>query len=178
MWSWLLASDFYSGQQVDNFHRTKYLRLSNKVALITGTGSEIGRESALLFARESSQVAVCDLNETAGYETVTMITAEGGEATLMGAATSQVAYTASKGGVLSFTREISVEFARQNIRVNALCPGPVETLLLAELMSDPARRQRRLVHIPSGRVAQAKEIAQGLFSWRVTSPRLSMVLLS
>lgn len=225
------------------------MRLSNKVALITGAGSGIGRESALLFAQEAAQVVVCDLNEAAGQETVSMIKAEGGQATfvkadvskaadakamidaaetaygklnilfnnagifhgadgsvldtdedvwdltmnvnlkgvflgckygipallragggsiintasfvaIMGAATSQVAYTASKGGVLSLTREISVEFARQNIRVNALCPGPVETPLLAELMADPARRQRRLVHIPPGRLAQAKEIAQ------------------
>ncbi|UBF27424.1 glucose 1-dehydrogenase [Kovacikia minuta CCNUW1] len=225
------------------------MRLLNKVALITGAGSGIGRESALLFAKEGAQVVVCDLNQEAGQETVSMIQAADGQATfvpadvskasdakamieaaetaygklnilfnnagifhpadgsvldteeavwdltmnvnlkgvflgckygipallragggsiintasfvaVMGAATSQVAYTASKGGVLSLTREISVEFARQNIRVNALCPGPVETPLLAELMSDPARRQRRLVHIPPGRLAQATEIAQ------------------
>lgn len=225
------------------------MRLANKVALITGAGSGIGRESALLFAREGAQVVVCDLNEAGGKEVVTAIANAGGQATfvkadvskaaeakamidaaestygklnvlfnnagifhnadgsvldteedvwdltmnvnlkgvflgckygipallragggsiintasfvaVMGAATSQVAYTASKGGVLSLTREISVEFARQNIRVNALCPGPVETPLLAELMSDPARRQRRMVHIPPGRLAQATEIAQ------------------
>ena len=79
---------------------------------------------------------------------------------LMGAATSQIAYTASKGGVLAMSREIAVEFARQNIRVNALCPGPVETPLLQELLSDPEKRQRRLVHIPPGRFAQAQDIAQ------------------
>ncbi|HKB79940.1 MAG TPA: glucose 1-dehydrogenase, partial [Thermoanaerobaculia bacterium] len=78
---------------------------------------------------------------------------------LMGAAAPQIAYTASKGGVLSMTREIAVEFARHNIRANALCPGPVETPLLAELLSDPARRQRRLVHIPMGRFARPEEIA-------------------
>ena len=78
---------------------------------------------------------------------------------LMGAATPQIAYTASKGGVLSMTREIAVEFARKRIRANALCPGPIETPLLAELMSDPERRQRRLVHIPMGRLGQAEEIA-------------------
>jgi NAD(P)-dependent dehydrogenase (short-subunit alcohol dehydrogenase family) len=78
---------------------------------------------------------------------------------LMGAATPQVAYTASKGGVLAMTREIAVEFARRGIRANALCPGPIETPLLRELMSDPARRQRRLVHIPVGRLGQAEEIA-------------------
>lgn len=78
---------------------------------------------------------------------------------LVGAATPQIAYTASKGGVLAMTREIAVEFARKNIRANALCPGPVETPLLAELLSDPARRQRRLVHIPPGRFGKADEMA-------------------
>jgi NAD(P)-dependent dehydrogenase (short-subunit alcohol dehydrogenase family) len=79
---------------------------------------------------------------------------------LMGAATPQIAYTASKGGVLSMTREIAVEFARRGVRANALCPGPIETPLLQELLADPARRQRRLVHIPMGRFGQAEEIAK------------------
>lgn len=224
------------------------MRLKDKVALITGAGSGIGRESALLFAKEGAKVVVCDLKVEAGEETVSLIQQAGGEATfaggdvskasdvqhmiataestydrlhilfnnagifhpadgsvldteediwdltininlkgvflgckygipallrsgggsvintasfvaLMGAATSQSAYTASKGGVLSLTREIAVEFARQNIRANALCPGPVETPLLAELLADPVRRQRRLVHIPPGRFAQATEMA-------------------
>ena len=224
------------------------MRLSNKVALITGAGSGIGRESALLFASEGAKVVVVDLNEKAGAETVSQIKDVNGIASfvradvskasdvqamiefaektfgklnvlfnnagifpdkdgsvidteedvwdlvmnvnlksvflgckygipalmragggsiintasfvaLMGAATSQIAYTASKGGVLSMTREMAVEFARKNIRVNALCPGPVQTPLLAELLADPARRQRRLVHIPMGRFAQAKDVA-------------------
>src|SRR5438270_8799501 len=79
---------------------------------------------------------------------------------LMGAAAPQIAYTASKGGVLAMTREIAVEFARRNIRANALCPGPIETPLLQELLSDPVRRQRRLVHIPMGRLGRAEEIAR------------------
>jgi NAD(P)-dependent dehydrogenase (short-subunit alcohol dehydrogenase family) len=225
------------------------MRLANKVALITGASSGIGRESALLFAQQGAAIAVCDVNEAAGKETVNLIETSGGKAmfikvdvskavevkaaiatteasfgaihilfnnagifhpedgsvldteeaiwdltmnvnlkgvflgckygipallragggaiintasfvALIGAATSQSAYTASKGGVLSLTREIAVEFARQNIRANALCPGPVETPLLEELLSDPARRQRRLVHIPPGRFAKAKEMAQ------------------
>jgi NAD(P)-dependent dehydrogenase (short-subunit alcohol dehydrogenase family) len=79
---------------------------------------------------------------------------------LMGAATAQIAYTASKGGVLSMTREIAVEYARQGIRANALCPGPIETPLLQELLSDPARRARRMVHIPMGRLGRAEELAR------------------
>jgi NAD(P)-dependent dehydrogenase (short-subunit alcohol dehydrogenase family) len=78
----------------------------------------------------------------------------------MGAATSQTAYTASKGAVLSMTREIAVEYARRGIRCNALCPGPIDTPLLAELLSDPDRRRRRFVHIPMGRLGQADELAK------------------
>ena len=81
---------------------------------------------------------------------------------LLGAATSQIAYTASKGAVLSMTRELAVEFARRGVRVNAICPGPVETPLLMHLFeSDPAAYERRRVHIPMGRLAQPREIAQG-----------------
>ena len=79
---------------------------------------------------------------------------------LIGAATAQIAYTASKGGVLSMTREIAVEYARQGIRANALCPGPIQTPLLEELLSDPDRRARRMVHIPMGRLGRADELAK------------------
>ena len=225
------------------------MRLKDKVALITGAGSGIGREAALLFAKEGASVVAVDMNEAAGRETVAAIERDGGRATfvradvsraadveamvaaakkaygrlnvlfnnagifpandgsvletdektwdlvlsvnlkgvflgckygipamlesgggsivntasfvaLMGSATPQIAYTASKGGVLALTREIAVEFARKGIRVNAICPGPVDTPLLQELFSDPARKARRLVHIPMGRLAQAKEVAQ------------------
>jgi NAD(P)-dependent dehydrogenase (short-subunit alcohol dehydrogenase family) len=79
----------------------------------------------------------------------------------MGAATSQISYTASKGGVLALSRELGVEFARRGVRVNALCPGPVNTPLLQELFAkDPEQAQRRLVHVPMGRFAEAREIAQ------------------
>jgi NAD(P)-dependent dehydrogenase (short-subunit alcohol dehydrogenase family) len=224
------------------------MRLTNKVALITGAGSGIGKASALLFAREGAKVVCVDLVQDTADATAHEIVQAGGAAkgfaadvskakdceamvafaeqtygrldvafnnagvfhakddsvtntdeaiwdfvinvnlkgvflgckyeipalqragggsiintasfvAILGAAAPQIAYTASKGGVLSMTREIAVEFARQNIRCNALCPGPVETPLLAELLSDPARRQRRLVHIPPGRFARAEEMA-------------------
>jgi NAD(P)-dependent dehydrogenase (short-subunit alcohol dehydrogenase family) len=78
----------------------------------------------------------------------------------MGAATSQISYTASKGGVLALSRELGVEFARRGIRVNALCPGPVNTPLLQEIFAkNPEQAERRLVHVPMGRFAEAKEIA-------------------
>jgi NAD(P)-dependent dehydrogenase (short-subunit alcohol dehydrogenase family) len=80
----------------------------------------------------------------------------------MGAATSQISYTASKGGVLALSRELGVEFARRGVRVNALCPGPVNTPLLQELYADdPEQAARRLVHLPMGRFAEAREIAHG-----------------
>lgn len=224
------------------------MRLQNKIALITGGGSGIGKASSLLFAREGAKVVVVDVKGEAAESTAREIAEAGGTArafaadvskekdaeamvrfaertfgslqvvfnnagifhpkddsvttttediwdlvmdinlkgvylgckyavpalqragggsiintasfvAIVGAAAPQIAYTASKGGVLAMTREIAVEFARQNIRANALCPGPVETPLLAELLSDPKRRQRRLVHIPMGRFARAEEIA-------------------
>ncbi|MGZ4808349.1 MAG: glucose 1-dehydrogenase [Thermoanaerobaculia bacterium] len=224
------------------------MRLANKVALITGGGSGIGRASCLLFAKEGAKVVVVDLKKDTAQQTVDEVRKAGGQAAafgadvskwndaeamvkfaeetygglniafnnagvfladddsvtntsekiwntvidvnlkgvflgckfeipallragggsiintasfvaILGAAAPQIAYTASKGGVLAMTREIGVEFARKNIRVNALCPGPVETPLLNELLSDPARRQRRLVHIPPGRFGKPEEMA-------------------
>ena len=79
----------------------------------------------------------------------------------MGAATPQIAYTASKGAVLAMTREIAVIYARQGVRANALCPGPIMTPLLAKFLSDDAKRNRRLVHIPMGRFGEPIEIANG-----------------
>ena len=82
---------------------------------------------------------------------------------VMGAATSQISYTASKGGVLSLSRELGVEFARRGVRVNALCPGPVSTPLLIELFAkDPEKAARRLVHVPMGRFGEAREIANAV----------------
>lgn len=225
------------------------MRLEDKTALITGAASGIGRQTALLFAREGACVVVVDLNAEQGEDTVAEIVANGGMAhfvsadvsrsddcqqmilaaeeafgalhilfnnagvmlaedddavateeetwdrtmsinlkgvflgckwgipalrragggsvintasfvALLGAATPQLAYTASKGGVLSMTRELAVIHARENIRVNAICPGPLRTKLLMKVLDTEEKRQRRLVHIPMGRFGEAEEIAK------------------
>jgi NAD(P)-dependent dehydrogenase (short-subunit alcohol dehydrogenase family) len=225
------------------------MRLQDKVALITGAGSGIGRESALLFAREGARVVVADVNDQAGEAVVAELHAAGGKAVyvhadvakaadaegmiraaeenfgkldvlfnnagishaddddaintdeavwdltmninlkgvflgckygipalrragggaiintasfvaVMGAATPQLAYTASKGGVLAMTRELAAIHAREHIRVNALCPGPLRTELLMKYLNTEEKRQRRLVHIPIGRFGEAHEIAK------------------
>jgi NAD(P)-dependent dehydrogenase (short-subunit alcohol dehydrogenase family) len=224
------------------------MRLQGKVALITGGGGGIGRETALRFVQEGAQVVVVDVQDAAGQETVAQVEKLGGEAiyvhadvskaadceamvaaaeqrfgklnvlfnnagimhsqdddavateetiwdltmainlkgvflgckygipalrragggsiintasfvALLGAATPQLAYTASKGGVLSMTRELAVIHARENIRVNALCPGPLRTELLMNFLNTEAKQQRRLVHVPMGRFGEAKEMA-------------------
>ena len=224
------------------------MRLKDKVAIITGGSSGIGRETALLFAQEGAAVVVADVNDVAGQETADFITSQGGQAAyvrtdvskaadcenmvafaeqtfgklnivfnnagimhsdddnavtteesvwdltmninvkgvffgckyaipairragggsiintasfvaLLGAATPQIAYTASKGAVLSMSRELAVIHARENIRVNALCPGPLRTELLMKFLNTEEKKQRRLVHIPMGRFGEAKEMA-------------------
>ena len=224
-------------------------RLEDKVALITGAGSGIGRETALLFAAEGASVLAVDLNQAAAEETAEMARAGGGEAAahhadvssaedseamvvaaetrfgrldvmfnnagimhsddddavgteekiwdltmdinakgvflgckygipalrragggsiintasfvaLLGAATPQVAYTASKGAVLAMTRELAIVHAREGIRVNALCPGPLRTELLMKFLDTEEKKQRRLVHIPMGRFGEAAEMAK------------------
>jgi len=223
-------------------------RLGGKVALITGAGSGIGRESSLLFARHGAAVVAVDLQRAAAEDTAAAIERAGGRAVaveadvskadqcarmveaaersfgmlnvlfnnagimhgsdddavktdegvwtltmdvnargvflgckygipalrragggsiintasfvaIMGAATAQVAYTASKGAVLAMTRELAVVHARESIRVNALCPGPLRTKLLMDFLDTEEKKQRRLVHVPMGRFGEAREIA-------------------
>lgn len=225
------------------------MRLQDKVALITGAGSGIGRQAALAFAAEGAAIVAVDLDEVGAADTVAQVEAAGGRSTavradvsldadcaamvaaaedayghldvlfnnagvmipgdddavtteesvwdltmnvnakgvflgckhgipalrragggsvintasfvaLMGAATPQIAYTASKGAVLALTRELAVIHAREGIRVNALCPGPLRTELLMRFLDSEEKRQRRLVHIPLGRFGEATEIAQ------------------
>jgi NAD(P)-dependent dehydrogenase (short-subunit alcohol dehydrogenase family) len=221
------------------------MRLKDKVALITGAGSGIGRETALLFAKEGAAVVVVDVNEQAARDTAAAIKnsvavkadvskardceqmvaqaekafgklnvlfnnagimhakdddaistdeavwdltldinakgvflgckygipalrrAGGGSVintasfvARLGAATPQIAYTASKGAVLSMTRELAIIHARENIRVNALSPGPLQTELLMKVLNTEEKKRRRLVHLPMGRFGEAREIAQ------------------
>jgi len=225
------------------------MRLKNKTALITGAGSGIGRESALLFSREGARVVLVDINDEAANAVLNTITEQGGDATyihadisqakdcsemikhaessfgelnilfnnagimhsedddavnteekiwdltmainvkgvflgckygipalrragggvvintasvvaVMGAATPQIAYTASKGAILSLSRELAVLHAKENIRVNALCPGPLQTELLMKFLDTEEKKQRRLIHIPMGRFGYASEMAK------------------
>jgi len=224
------------------------MRLKDKVALITGGSSGIGRETALLFVQEGCAVVLADVNDLAGLNLADEINNLGGKAiyvradvskatncenmvavaekafgklnivfnnagimhsdddnavtteesvwdltmninvkgvffgckyaipalrragggsiintasfvALLGAATPQIAYTASKGAVLSMSRELAVIHARENIRVNALCPGPLRTELLMKFLNTDEKKQRRLVHVPMGRFGEAKEMA-------------------
>ena len=163
-------------------------RLEGRTAVITGGGSGIGYATVARLADEGATVVVVDTNTASGQRVADEVSGLFIQADVtdaaqvenmykvafdtygridiasfvasMGSATSQISYTASKGGVLAMSRELGVQFAREGIRVNALSPGPVNTPLLQELFAkDPERAARRLVHVPMGRFAQASEIA-------------------
>lgn len=140
--------------------------------LFNNAGISPPQDDSILTTELSAWKKVQDVNLTSVYLCcrygIPHLQARGGGSIIntasfvavMGSATSQISYTASKGGVLSLSRELAVQFAREGIRVNALCPGPVNTPLLQELFAkDPERAARRLVHIPMGRFAEPEEIA-------------------
>jgi len=165
-------ADVSKGSDVEKAVRTARERFGGLNVLYNNAGIFPADDGSVTETSEQTWDRVMEINLKGvflgcKYGIPAMIASGGGSivnvasfVALMGAATPQIAYTASKGGVLSMTREIAVEFARKGIRANALCPGPIETPLLAELLADPARRERRLVHIPVGRFGKAEEIAR------------------
>jgi NAD(P)-dependent dehydrogenase (short-subunit alcohol dehydrogenase family) len=166
--------------QVDVTNEERVRELYDEVAeryghidvLLNNAGISPPDDASILDTGLAAWQRVQDVNLTGvflccKYGLPHLIAAGGGSAintasfvAVMGSATSQISYTASKGGVLSLSRELGVEFARHGVRVNALCPGPVNTPLLQELFAtDPVKAARRLAHIPMGRFAEAREIA-------------------
>lgn len=166
--------DVSDAGSVQEMYRTTAQRFGGVDVLYNNAGIMPEDDSSVLETEEEAWQRVQDVN-TKGvflcckYGIPRLLERGGGSVinvasfvALMGAATSQISYTASKGAVLSMTRELAVEFARRGVRVNALCPGPVETPLLMRLFAEtPGALERRLVHLPMGRLAQAREIAQG-----------------
>src|SRR5580692_8839668 len=148
------------------------MKLKEKVALITGAGGGIGSEDDAVNTSEETWEKTIAVNLKGvflgcKYGIPALRRAGGGSiintasfVAILGAATPQVAYTASKGAVLALTRELAVVHARENIRVNALCPGPLRTELLMKFLDTDAKKQRRLVHVPMGRFGEAREIAR------------------
>jgi NAD(P)-dependent dehydrogenase (short-subunit alcohol dehydrogenase family) len=166
--------DVSNPQSVEDMYRATAERYSGIDVLYNNAGIMPAEDASILETEEDAWQRVQDVN-TKGvylccrYGIPHLLDRGGGSVinvasfvALMGAATSQISYTASKGAVLAMSRELSVEFARRGIRVNALCPGPVETPLLMRLFDEtPGALERRLVHLPMGRLAQAREIAYG-----------------
>jgi len=167
-----LAVDVTSPEDVQAMYRTAAERLGGVDICFNNAGISPPEDDSVLDTELSTWRRVQDVNLTSVYLCckygIPHLLERGGGSVIntasfvavLGSATSQVSYTASKGGVLAMSRELGVQFARQGVRVNALCPGPVNTPLLRELFAkDPERAARRLVHVPMGRFAEPAEIA-------------------
>jgi NAD(P)-dependent dehydrogenase (short-subunit alcohol dehydrogenase family) len=167
-----VRADVTSPEQVEALYATTAAELGRVDVLVNNAGISPPDDDSILETELDAWRRVQEVNLTSVYlcckHGIPHLLAAGGGSVvntasfvaLMGAATSQISYTASKGGVLAMTRELGVQFARQGVRVNALCPGPVDTPLLRELFAaDPERAARRLVHVPMGRFADPTEIA-------------------
>ena len=167
-----LACDVADEQQVHDMYDTVRERYGRIDVLFNNAGISPVEDASVLGTEIDVWERVQDVNVKSVFfcckHGIPHLLASGGGSVIntasfvavMGAATSQIAYTASKGAVLALSRELGVEFGRAGVRVNALCPGPVSTPLLQELFaSDPEKAARRLVHLPMGRFAEAREIA-------------------
>ncbi len=170
-----VATDVTSGEQVDNLFRAARQSFGSVDVAFNNAGISPPEDESILNTGLDAWRKVQEVNLTSVYLCCKaalpyMLEQQSGSiintasfVAVMGAATSQISYSASKGGVLSMTRELGVEFARQGVRVNALCPGPVNTPLLKELFAtDYESAARRLVHVPMGRFAEPDEIANAV----------------
>jgi NAD(P)-dependent dehydrogenase (short-subunit alcohol dehydrogenase family) len=167
-----VQADVTDAEQVENLYRTTAEQFGTIDVAFNNAGISPPEDDSILTTGIDAWERVQRVNLTSVYlcckEVLPYMQRQGKGSivntasfvAVMGAATSQISYTASKGGVLAMSRELGVQFARENIRVNALCPGPVNTPLLKELFAkDPERAARRLVHVPVGRFAEPDEIA-------------------
>jgi NAD(P)-dependent dehydrogenase (short-subunit alcohol dehydrogenase family) len=170
-----VACDVTSKDDVDSMFRAAYEAYGSVDIAFNNAGISPPEDDSILDTDLDAWRRVQEVNLTSVYlccKAVLPYMLEQGRGSIintasfvavMGAATSQISYSASKGGVLSMSRELGVQFARQGVRVNALCPGPVNTPLLRELFAkDEERAQRRLVHVPMGRFAEPEEIANAV----------------
>jgi NAD(P)-dependent dehydrogenase (short-subunit alcohol dehydrogenase family) len=169
-----LRADVTSAESVQEMYRATAERYGAIDVLYNNAGVMPDDDASILETEPDAWQRVQDVNTKGVFLCckygIPHLLARGGGSVInvasfvavMGAATSQISYSASKGAVLSMSRELAVQFAREGVRVNALCPGPVETPLLMRLFEEtPGALERRLVHLPMGRLAQAREIAYG-----------------